>query len=211
MIGRNYVFEFTDKDSNIIGYDVDIIKAIAEVEGFEVEIVNLPFDSLVPSVLTSQIDGVIAAMTITPDRAKQVAFSDPYYKSGISAVIRKDDIEKYAKNAYKKSDKGFINSYRYQKSETDGEILVVFVDCTRDLQMFKDFVVTGIFVCVLGLFLVFWAVFFLSKLAASASGTGKTVAPGQRIPCKASPVNIQGIPSLVFSTIYFCNLLKRTG
>lgn len=88
-------FEFTDKDSNIIGYDVDIIKAIAEVEGFEVEIVNLPFDSLVPSVLTSQIDGVIAAMTITPDRAKQVAFSDPYYKSGISAVIRKDDIEKY--------------------------------------------------------------------------------------------------------------------
>jgi len=82
-------------------------------------------------------------------------------------ALDEDEIEKYAKDAYKESDKGFINSYRYQKSETDGEILVVFVDCTRDLQMFKDFVVTGIFVCVLGLFLVFWAVFFLSKLALS--------------------------------------------
>ncbi|MGN1281634.1 MAG: basic amino acid ABC transporter substrate-binding protein [Succinivibrio sp.] len=88
-------FEFTDDKSNIIGYDVDIIKAIGEAEGFEVEVVNVPFDALIPSVLTSQLDGAIAGITITEERAKQVAFSDPYYKSGISAVIRAEDETKY--------------------------------------------------------------------------------------------------------------------
>ncbi|MGN0902367.1 MAG: basic amino acid ABC transporter substrate-binding protein [Succinivibrio sp.] len=88
-------FEFTDSASNIIGYDVDIIKAIAEVEGLDVEIVNMPFDALIPSVLTSQLDGTIAALTITEERAKQVSFSEPYYKAGISAIIRREDAEKY--------------------------------------------------------------------------------------------------------------------
>ncbi|MGN0894268.1 MAG: basic amino acid ABC transporter substrate-binding protein [Succinivibrio sp.] len=88
-------FEFTDDKSNIIGYDVDIIKAIGQAEGFDVEVVNMPFDALIPSVLTSQLDGAIAGITITEERAKQVAFSDPYYKSGISAVIRAEDESKY--------------------------------------------------------------------------------------------------------------------
>ena len=88
-------FEFTDEKSNIVGYDVDIIKAIAKAEGFEVEVVNQPFDALIPGVLTGQLDGAIAGITITEQRAKQVAFSDPYYKAGINAVIRKEDAAKY--------------------------------------------------------------------------------------------------------------------
>jgi len=88
-------FEFTDEKNNIIGFDADIIRAIAEAEDFEVEIVNIPFDALVPSVLTTQLDGAIAAVTITEERAKMISFSDPYYKSGISAIIRKEDAEKY--------------------------------------------------------------------------------------------------------------------
>ena len=70
-------FEFTDDKANIIGYDVDIIKAIGEVEGFDVQVVNMPFDSLIPSVLTAQLDGAIAGISITEERAKQVSFSDP--------------------------------------------------------------------------------------------------------------------------------------
>jgi len=88
-------FEFTNDKSEIIGFDIDIIKAIAQEEGFEVEIVNMPFDALVPSVLTAQLEGAIAGVTITEERAQRVDFSDPYYKSGISAVIRKEDSEKY--------------------------------------------------------------------------------------------------------------------
>ena len=88
-------FEFTDDKANIIGYDVDIIKAIGEAEGFDVQVVNMPFDSLIPSVLTAQLDGAIAGISITEERAKQVSFSDPYYKSGISAIVRKADAKKY--------------------------------------------------------------------------------------------------------------------
>ena len=40
-------FEFTDDKSNVIGYDADIIRAIGEAEGFEVQIVNMPFDALI--------------------------------------------------------------------------------------------------------------------------------------------------------------------
>ena len=88
-------FEFTDNKANIIGYDVDIIKAIGEAEGFDVQVVNMPFDSLIPGVLTAQLDGAIAGISITEERAKQVSFSDPYYKSGISAIVRKADAKKY--------------------------------------------------------------------------------------------------------------------
>lgn len=89
-------FEFTDSQLQIIGYDIDVIKAIGEIKGFDVEIVNMPFDSLIPGVLTAHLDGAIAGITITEDRAKQVNFSKPYYKSGISAVIRKEDAAKYS-------------------------------------------------------------------------------------------------------------------
>ena len=88
-------FEFTDDKSNIIGYDVDIIKAIGEAEGLDIKIVNMPFDALIPGVLTTQLDGAIAGITITEDRAKMVNFSEPYYKSGISAIIRPADKDKY--------------------------------------------------------------------------------------------------------------------
>ncbi len=88
-------FEFTDNKANIIGYDVDIIKAIGEAEGFDVQVVNMTFDSLIPGVLTAQLDGAIAGISITEERAKQVSFSDPYYKSGISAIVRKADAKKY--------------------------------------------------------------------------------------------------------------------
>ncbi len=88
-------FEFTNDKLEIIGFDIDIIKAIGEAEGFDVEIVNMPFDSLITSVLTFQLDGAISGISITEDRAKQVSFSDSYYKSGIGAVIRKEDDSKY--------------------------------------------------------------------------------------------------------------------
>ena len=71
-------FEFTNEKSEIIGFDIDIIKSIAAEEGFDVEIVNMPFDALVPSVLTSQLEGAIAGVTITEERAQRVNFSDPY-------------------------------------------------------------------------------------------------------------------------------------
>ncbi len=88
-------FEFMDENAKPQGYDIDIINAIGEAMGYEVEVVNMPFDGLIPALMTSQIDAVIAAMTITEERAKRVDFSDPYYKSGLSVLILEQNKDKY--------------------------------------------------------------------------------------------------------------------
>lgn len=90
-------FEFSDQNNKVIGYDVDIIDAIAKEAGFKVEIVSMPFDGLIPALMTSQLDLVAAGMTITPERAQKVDFTAPYYNSGLSAVILKSNANKFKK------------------------------------------------------------------------------------------------------------------
>lgn len=90
-------FEFAAEDGSLTGFDVELMQAIGKEIGYDVEIVNMPFDGLIPAIMTSQIDAIIAAMSITPERAKRVAFSDPYYTSGLSVLIREENAEKYPK------------------------------------------------------------------------------------------------------------------
>lgn len=88
-------FEFMDENAQAIGYDMDIIKAVAAAQGMEVEVRNMGFDALIPSLMTNQIDAAIAAVTITPERAERVDFTEPYYNSGLSVLIRESDQDKY--------------------------------------------------------------------------------------------------------------------
>ena len=75
------------KSKEYVGYDVDIIKAIAAKEGFAVKIRNLQFDGLIPALRTGNIDIAINDITITPDRAKNVDFSHRYYIAGLGVSI----------------------------------------------------------------------------------------------------------------------------
>ena len=88
-------FEFMDDNVKPQGYDIDIINAVGKAMGYEVQVQNMAFDGLIPALMTSQIDVVIAAMTITEERAKRINFSDPYYRSGVTFVIRESDKDKY--------------------------------------------------------------------------------------------------------------------
>lgn len=88
-------FEFTDTEGNIIGFDLDIIKAIAKINGDEVQIESMPFDGLIPSILTGNLDVIISGMTITDARKKRVEFSEGYYDSNLSIIIKKDKAETY--------------------------------------------------------------------------------------------------------------------
>lgn len=74
-----------------VGFDVDIIKAIGKAEGFQVNILNLPFDGLIPALLSGNIDIAINDITITEERAKSVDFSDRYYIAGLGVVVKKDN------------------------------------------------------------------------------------------------------------------------
>ena len=85
-------FGFQDKDKKeYIGFDVDIIKAIAKAEGFKVDIQNIAFDGLIPALQTGNLDIVINDMTITEDRAKTVLFSKPYYIAGQGLLVNKNN------------------------------------------------------------------------------------------------------------------------
>jgi ABC-type amino acid transport substrate-binding protein len=72
-------FEFVDESGNMVGFDIDLANEIGKRMGVEVEIVDMPFDSLIASVQEGKIDISIAAFNYTEERDKTVDFSDAYY------------------------------------------------------------------------------------------------------------------------------------
>ncbi len=85
-------FGFQDEKSHeYVGYDIDIIRAIAAAQGHEVAIKNLNFDGLIPALQTGDLDIAISDMTINEERARTVDFTDSYYKAGLSIVVRADE------------------------------------------------------------------------------------------------------------------------
>ena len=86
-------FEFEDKDGNFVGIDIDLINAIAEDQGFEIEIQSLGFNAAVQAVDAGQADGVIAGMSITDERKLSYDFSEPYFDSGVVMGIAADNEE----------------------------------------------------------------------------------------------------------------------
>ncbi len=72
------------------GYDVMMAKKICEKNGWQLEVVRLDWDSLVPAVQTGQIDAVIAGQSMTSERAEQVDFAGPYLYASIVVLTRKD-------------------------------------------------------------------------------------------------------------------------
>lgn len=85
-------FEFQDeKSKQYVGFDMDLINAIGKQMGYEVQIQSMNFDGLIPALEGGNVDAVISAMTITDERAKKVFFSKPYYKSGLTIVVKSDN------------------------------------------------------------------------------------------------------------------------
>lgn len=83
-------FEYVDETTQeIIGLDVDLIKAIAEDQGLELELVNVPWDSLLAGMAQCQYDISISAMTITEERKQSFNFSDPYFAAGQIVTVQK--------------------------------------------------------------------------------------------------------------------------
>ena len=85
-------FEFQDENGKEYqGFDMDLIRAIGEEMGYKVEISNIQFDGLIPAIQAGNIDVAITGMTINEERKQNVLFSDPYYKSGLSIIVAKDN------------------------------------------------------------------------------------------------------------------------
>ncbi|KHG43048.1 MULTISPECIES: ABC transporter permease subunit [Aphanizomenon] len=84
-------FEFQGKGGELVGFSIDLMRAIASAANFQVEFQSLPFDGIIPALQAKTVDGAISSITITEERAKTVAFSRPYFKAGLAIAIRTDN------------------------------------------------------------------------------------------------------------------------
>ena len=84
-------FVFKGTGNEIVGFDIDVIKAVAKVAGMTIEFQTMPFDGMIPALQANTVDAAVAAMTITPERAQTVSFSRPYFKAGLAIAVRQDN------------------------------------------------------------------------------------------------------------------------
>ena len=82
-------FEYVE-NGKYVGFDMDLINAIAKAEGFNVQIRDMSFDSLIPALKAGVIDIAIAGITITDERQKIVDFSEPYWYANQDVIVKKD-------------------------------------------------------------------------------------------------------------------------
>lgn len=91
-------FEFTEGDK-YVGFDIDLADAIISEMGGKMEFKSMGFDALIPALQSGQIDLIASGMDVTPEREKQVTFSDVYFdKSGKVIIVDKanDQIHDWA-------------------------------------------------------------------------------------------------------------------
>jgi glutamine transport system substrate-binding protein len=83
-------FAFKGKSGQHTGFDVELWDAIAKVVGLEYELQPMDFNGIIPGLQTKQLDVGIAGITIKPERAEVVDFSDPYYDAGLLILVKND-------------------------------------------------------------------------------------------------------------------------
>ncbi len=84
-------FEFKDASGKHTGFDVELWDALAKEIGVEYKLQPMDFNGIIPGLQTGQIDVGIAGMTIKPERAKVIDFSDPYYNAGLLIMVKADN------------------------------------------------------------------------------------------------------------------------
>jgi polar amino acid transport system substrate-binding protein len=87
-------FEMVNEQTrDLEGFDIDLMKAVAEKANLDVDFVNTPFDSVLAGIATCQFDAAISAITITEDRAKESNFSTAYITAGQIISVRLDNTD----------------------------------------------------------------------------------------------------------------------
>jgi glutamine transport system substrate-binding protein len=91
----NFVpFEFQNPDTGEMeGFDIELIQALADESGVEIEFETLEFSGLIAGMETGRFEIGIAGITITDERKEKIDFSDPYYDAGLITVVEADNKE----------------------------------------------------------------------------------------------------------------------
>jgi polar amino acid transport system substrate-binding protein len=83
-------FEWSDAQGNLLGFDLDMMRCIAVLQGYEVDMVSYDWDIIFEDVGVGRVDIGASGATITPDRELIVDFSDPYWTSDQAVLVRAD-------------------------------------------------------------------------------------------------------------------------
>jgi len=106
-------FESLDASNQIVGFDIDLAKALCKQMQAECTFTNHAFDSLIPSLKFKKYDAVISGMDITPERSKQVSFTAPYYANSAVVIAKKNTYKSFAELTGKRI--GMENGTTHQK------------------------------------------------------------------------------------------------
>ncbi|WP_277850427.1 arginine ABC transporter substrate-binding protein [Moellerella wisconsensis] len=106
-------FEMFDANNQIVGFDVDLANAMCDKINATCTFTHQSFDSLIPSLKFRRFDALMAGIDITPDRQKQVDFTDTYYENSAEFIAVKDKITSPAQLKGKKI--GVQNGTTHQK------------------------------------------------------------------------------------------------
>jgi len=83
--------EFVDENKNLVGFDIDLMEAIAKAMGFTVEWKNTAWDGIFAGLESGDYDAIMSSVTITDERKQKYDFSDPYINAGQAVVVRADE------------------------------------------------------------------------------------------------------------------------
>lgn len=119
-----FPFEYADEKGDPVGFDVDIARLAATELGVEIEIKDMEFSGLIPALQSGKVDMIISGMTRTLPRARTVSFTQPYFQTGLCALLSK-------KKAPDVQDVKELNS--------PGRIIAVKLGTTGDLVTSKLF------------------------------------------------------------------------
>ncbi|HNX70091.1 basic amino acid ABC transporter substrate-binding protein, partial [Rivihabitans pingtungensis] len=91
-------FEFENEKKEVEGFDMDVLRAVADKAGFKVKFVNTPWEGIFATLAQGDRDMVISAVTITDERKQSMDFSDPYFEARQLIAIGKGvtDVKKFA-------------------------------------------------------------------------------------------------------------------
>ncbi len=76
-------------EGKLVGYDIELSILLGELLGKEIEIIDMGFDALIPSLQTGKIDFALSNFTITEERKKLISYTDPYLVNDILALVKK--------------------------------------------------------------------------------------------------------------------------
>jgi polar amino acid transport system substrate-binding protein len=85
------------QDGRLVGIEADSVKAIGDILGQQMTMVEMPFENLIPALKAGEIDVIMSGMSITPERSEQVAFVEPYMEIGQMAIMSTEKVGLFSK------------------------------------------------------------------------------------------------------------------